>query len=97
MRHTRIIKGFMKKIKITYQQILCNFYLTIIVISVVVIAIVTLFLYKNFYQTIIQSEEILVLRKEVAIEDINMSKFEKIMNQLQEKIKERDLNIFIRF
>lgn len=44
-----------------------------------------LFLYKNFYQTITQSEEIILLKQEVAPDTINMKKVEAILKALEEK------------
>ena len=46
-----------------------------------------LFLYKNLYQTIIQSKEVILLRQEVAPDIINISKVESILNSLDKKTK----------
>lgn len=43
------------------------------------------FLYKNFYQTITQSKEIILLRKEVAPDSLNLEKVEKIIELLEKK------------
>ncbi len=43
------------------------------------------FLYQNFYKTIRESEEIIVLKKEVANESIDMKKFQSIMEKIETK------------
>ena len=57
----------------------------IIVIILIIFILISLFLYKNFYQTITQSREILLLREKVAIETVDLEKFNQIINKLKEK------------
>ena len=84
----------MFKIKISYNKIFRYLTLLLIFVSIITIVFVGYFLYKNFYQTITQSDEILNLRREVALEDINMDKFEKIIKKIEEKVKLRSINVF---
>jgi hypothetical protein len=44
-----------------------------------------MFLYKNFYQTIAQSEEVVLLKKEVAPDAINMNKVNAVLGALDQK------------
>jgi len=42
-------------------------------------------LYKNFYQIITQSEEILLLRQKVVIETVDMDIFEEVIEKIEKK------------
>jgi len=84
-------------IKATNGRLLLYFYSSMVIISVVIFVCASLFLYKNFYQTITQSQEILVLRREVAAEDINMNKFDEIIEKIEMKIKPRQMETPIKF
>ncbi|MDD5072044.1 MAG: hypothetical protein PHQ42_04925 [Patescibacteria group bacterium] len=86
-----------KLLKISISRMFLYFYSLIVIIGLVVLACVSLFLYKNFYQTITSSEEILVLRREVAIEDIDMGKFEEIIKKIEEKTEPKPVGHFINF
>ncbi len=79
------------KIKLTPRKITAWFYIFIIFITAVTLAVVTLFLYKNFYQTITQSNEIIVLRQKVVVETVDMNKFTKILDKISQKIKLRKI------
>lgn len=76
-------------IKNFYNKIFFYFYCLIAIIGMVALVFVFIFLYKNFYQTITQSEEILILRSEVFIEDINIDKLKKVVQKIEEKTKTR--------
>ncbi len=82
------------KFKITPKRITFWFCFLIIIASLFVFGCVSLFLYENFYQTITQSKEILILQKEVAIEAINMKKFEDIMEKIKQKTSLREIEKF---
>jgi uncharacterized membrane protein YvbJ len=86
-----------KLLKISISRMFLYFYSSIVIISLIILVCVSLFLYKNFYQTITSSEEILVLRREVAIEDIDMGKFEEIIKKIEEKTKPRPVEYSINF
>ncbi|MDD5291136.1 MAG: hypothetical protein PHZ04_03395 [Patescibacteria group bacterium] len=84
-------------LKISIGKIFVYFYVSIAVLSLIIIACVSLFLYKNFYQTITSSAEVLVLRREVAIEDIDMNKFEEIVQKIEGKTESRQAGFSINF
>lgn len=44
------------------------------------------FLYKDFYQSITQAEEVSILRAEVAPEVIDINEFDQVLQQIDEKI-----------
>lgn len=87
-----------KPIKLTPKKI-SNWTTTIIIATTIIIMIcISLFLYKNFYQTITQTKEIIILREKVALDTINMEKFNIIMKKLTEKTKtEESSNIISPF
>lgn len=45
----------------------------------------SIFLYNNIYQTIIQSEEIVVLQGQLALEPVDISLFRNILSKIEEK------------
>ena len=61
----------------------------LIIMSLVslILASLLLFLYRDFYQTIIQSETVLVLKREVALKDIEMALFQRVKQIHDYKIK----------
>ena len=73
------------KIKLTYPQIIKMIYGLLIVVFIIVSYWLVGFLNKNLYQVIIQSEDIIILKKEVATEIVDAAEFEKILNHLNEK------------
>jgi len=79
------------KIKITPQKIVTFSYLSVTLISLAALAYTALFLYKNFYQAITQSEIVVVLQKEVAISTVNIEKFDEILKKINHKTTGRDL------
>jgi len=87
----------MFKLKISYNKIFFYFYVVSALLGVAVFTLVSLFLYKNFYKTITNSQEILVLRREVVTEDIDINRFDEIIEKIEEKTKARQSNIFLRF
>jgi len=84
-------------LKATNGRLLLYFYSSIVIIGVIILIFATLFLYKNFYQTITRSREILVLRREVASEDIDMNKFDEIVKKIEAKIQSRKIETPIKF
>jgi len=68
------------------------FFSFLIILSFVVLALVSWFLYNNFYQTIASSKKIVVLRQEVALEEINIDKFEKLIEEIEAKTSIEFLN-----
>lgn len=80
-----------KPIKLTPRKLSSLTTTAIIVITLVILIFVSTFLYKNFYQTITETKEIMILREKVAIDTVNMAKFNIIMNKLAEKTKPNEL------
>jgi len=60
-------------------------YVLIALLTAAVIWWLGTFLNENFYKTIIQSDEIILLRKEVASQTINIDRFEKVLEALDRK------------
>ena len=87
------IKKF--KLKITPKKITFWFYFLIIIAGFFVFGCVSLFLYENFYQTITQSKEIIILQEKVAIEAINMKKYDDVMEKIKQKATLRKIEKFI--
>lgn len=67
----------------------------IIFITLVIIISLSLFLYKNFYQAITQTKEIIILREKVALDTVNLEKFNIIMNKLAAKTRPNELKNII--
>ena len=63
-----------------------------VILTIVVLGLVTMFLYKNFYQTLTQTKEIIVLREKVAFDSINMEKFNSIVDKLTKKTAPKEIN-----
>lgn len=60
-------------------------YVLILLLLIGLSGILGLFLYKNLYQTIAQTEEIMILRQEVAPDIIDMKRVEAILESLNKK------------
>lgn len=84
-----------KPIKLTPKKLSSLTATAIIIITLTILIFVSLFLYKNFYQTITETKEILILREKVAIDTVNMEKFNIIMNKLAEKTTPNELKNII--
>ena len=50
-----------------------------IAVIVLLLALLAVFLYRDFYQTIIQAKVVIVLKQEVALEDINIKTFKEVL------------------
>ena len=94
--HT-ILKFDSKKKKITIREMFFLYYILMGLASLVIFSYVSLFLYKNFYQTITQSGELIVLRTEVASEDISMLKFDNIVSSLSQKEVKHEIKHTLNF
>lgn len=75
------------RVKIAFHRI--KFYISLLTILIIVIAFTYtfLFLYRDFYLVITQSEEILVLQKKVAIDTVDVEKFNQVIEKIKEKPK----------
>lgn len=79
------------KIKLTLKKMNLFFYIIFSAAVIVMMAATTLFLYKNFYQTIAQSEEIIILQGKLSIENVDINKFEKVMEKMEKKTAPRQI------
>lgn len=82
--------AMIKPIKLTPKKLSGLTAMAIILIALTILIFMSLFLYKNFYQAITQTKEILILRQKVAVETVDLEKFNIIMNKLEEKTKPRE-------
>ncbi|MFH1233466.1 MAG: hypothetical protein V1649_02325 [Patescibacteria group bacterium] len=71
---------------LTHRTISRCFYGLLILFIAIILSYLSLFLYKNFYQTITQAKEIIILKEKVSAETINMNEFNKIIDKLNQKI-----------
>ncbi|MFA6306304.1 MAG: hypothetical protein WCV70_00605 [Patescibacteria group bacterium] len=80
-----------KPIKLTPKKLSSLTATAVIIITLIILTFISLFLYKNFYQTITQTKEILILKEKVAIDTVNIDKFNIIINKLAEKTAPKEL------
>jgi hypothetical protein len=80
-----------KPIKLTPRKISRGLTIVIVFLFAATLILVSIFLYKNFYQTIIQGKEIIILREKVALDTINMEKFNAIIDKLTKKAVRKKL------
>jgi hypothetical protein len=73
------------QIKLTPKKLSSLTASAIIFITLAILIFISFFLYKNFYQTITQTKEIIILREKVAIDTVNMEKFNIIINKIAKK------------
>lgn len=74
-----------KQINLTPRKISNWLTVIIILLTIAMLILVSLFLYKNFYQTITQTKEILILKEKVALYTVDMEKFNLIIDKLTKK------------
>lgn len=80
-------------IKIKYSYMLKLIYALIIMGFIITAYMLSNFLYENFYQVLTQNEDIVVLRKEVASEIVDVAVFETIFAHFNEKKKSLSFNV----
>lgn len=78
--------AMIKPLKLTPKKLSSLTTRAIILITLAILAGLSLFLYKNFYETITQAKKIIILREKVALDTIDMEKFNVIMDKLAKKI-----------
>src|SRR3989338_4517358 len=85
------IKLKLPKIKIS-QSFFSPIYIYIIIfgLTFATIAVLSWFLYRNLYQTITQSEQIILLKQEVAPDTIDIKTVEEVLNALDQKTDPAD-------
>lgn len=67
-------------------------YLVIVLIMIGVLGAIGFFLYRNLYQTIAQSEEIILLRKEVAPNSIEVNKVKTVLDGFNAKTTAKNID-----
>src|SRR3989338_10525554 len=75
--------------KLKLLPILLNqkyWYILLALIALVLISYLGFFIYQNFYRTITQAEEIVVLKQEVAPDTIDTAKVNAVLSAIQNKI-----------
>lgn len=97
MLYLNKLKNIKNVSHISVKKMFFIYYILMTILSLSILIYVTSFLYKNFYQTITQSEEIIILKKEVASEDISMDKFEKMISNIEKKKEAREIRHILRF
>lgn len=80
-----------KPIKLTPKKLSSLTATAIILITLIILTVLSLFLYKNFYEAITQTKEIIILRQKVATDAVDLEKFNIIINKLAEKTKSYEL------
>jgi len=73
-----------KKLKIRWSVKYA--YIIIAALVVGIIGFLSVFLYKNFYQTITYAKEIIVLKEKVAPETVNLEKFNEVLDKIEKKV-----------
>lgn len=81
-----------KQIKLIPRKIAAWMAAVIIFLTIIILILVSIFLYKNFYQAIVQTKEILILREKVALDAVNLEKFNLIIEKLTKKTAAKELN-----
>lgn len=77
----------MKKISLkisTKTAIKYSFFL-VATVSLAAVLYTGIFLYNNFYLIITQSEEVVMLKQKLAIESINITRFQAIIDRIKTK------------
>jgi hypothetical protein len=79
-------------LKIKLSTSLKYLYLIIFLSIIAIFGAMVWFLYKNFYQTIAQTEAIILLRQEVAPDTVNAKQVEELLTYLDKKNKNFGIN-----
>lgn len=80
-----------KPIKLTPKKLSGLTTAAIIFVTLIILISTSLFLYKNFYQAITQTKKIIILTEKVAVDAVNLEKFNVIMDKLEKKTSPREL------
>lgn len=81
---------YLNKIKIETKKLVYYFFILFIVFCLASLFFVYYFLYKNFYLSIIKVDEIVILKDKVAIESLNIAKFNNVIKKINEKTANKD-------
>lgn len=84
-------------LKLSSKRILHYFYIFFIILSIIIFSFVFYFLNKNVYEVIVASKEDLLIDQEMMdflIVNIDIDKFEKIINNIEAKTILREIENF---
>lgn len=81
---------YLNKIKIETKKIIYYIFIFFIISCLASLFFVYYFLYKNFYLSIIKVDEIVILKDKVAIESLNIVKFNNVIKKINEKTANKD-------
>lgn len=84
-----------KQINLTPKKISSLLMILIAFFTLIILIFISIFLYRNFYQTIAQTKEILILREKVVINAVDMEKFNLIIEKLTKKVQPQKLDSLI--
>lgn len=79
------IRADKNKKKLTPGSLFKSVYLTILSLVIIVILILAVFLYNNFYKTISYSQDILIMQTKTLLEPISENLYANIKQKLQDK------------
>ena len=74
-----------KQINLSPKKVSSWLSMIIIFSTIIVLIFISIFLYKNFYQTITQTKKILFLRDKAAFYSVDIEKFDLIIDRLTKK------------
>ncbi len=80
------------KIKISFRKISGATYFLLVLLIIFVLYFDVIFLYNNFYESVTQSEIVLVLKNEVATETFDINKFNGIIKKINQKTYIRNID-----
>ena len=83
------LKIELPKIRVSQKKL----YVLSALIIIAVFSTLGFFLYKNIYQSITQSEQIIILRQEVAPDIIDMKKFNNVLEKIIKKTSPEEINL----
>ena len=72
-------------LKLNFAQIARLQIIVLITAIILILGISANFLYKNFYKTLASTEEIMVLRNQIALEQVNVNLFNQVTKAIENK------------
>ena len=83
----------MPKIKLNFLfSSIKYFYVLIIIMMAFALSLLSLFLYQNLYKSITQSEQIILLKQEVAPDTIDLARVDSVLSALKQKVSQKTIN-----
>jgi len=81
------------KIKFTPSKIYLISLLVFLLINLIVLFFVFQYIYSNVYKTMFMSREDLLLHSNIKVEDIDLNKFDTVVNKIKEKQNKKDITV----